>query len=268
MPFTFTFAHPAAVLPLFRGRLVAGALVAGSMAPDVAYFVPMPSWAGEGMSTLTHSVAGIATVDLVIGLVLYGLWRWAVRCPTLALLPEPWRGAATRETDAAPDPRHAAAWSYLGISVVIGVTTHLLLDLVTHESGPDQLVGPVVGGGGYRWGWLQVLLSIVGLAVLAWWCCRWLDAVAPARQPRPAPGASWALGALAAGALAGGAWRLLHHDPVPDALGWLSTALVGAVVGAEVVGSSSSVSGRVRTAVERRSGPGGPDSRPHPCVAP
>ena len=35
----FTLAHPAAILPITRGRLIPSALVMGSMAPDVPYYV-------------------------------------------------------------------------------------------------------------------------------------------------------------------------------------------------------------------------------------
>jgi len=35
----FTLAHPAAVLPLFRGPLVPAALVVGAVAPDLPYFL-------------------------------------------------------------------------------------------------------------------------------------------------------------------------------------------------------------------------------------
>ena len=70
----FTPAHVAAVLPLVgKGRpkwAVPSALVIGSMVPDLLYFVPIRS-----DRTLSHSLTGIVTFDLALGLLCVALWR-------------------------------------------------------------------------------------------------------------------------------------------------------------------------------------------------
>ena len=72
----FTPAHVAAVLPVVgreRPRwVVPCALVIGSMVPDVLYFVPIGDY-----RAVSHSLRGLVTLDLLLGLVLAGLWRIA-----------------------------------------------------------------------------------------------------------------------------------------------------------------------------------------------
>ncbi|GAA0250852.1 hypothetical protein GCM10010492_58880 [Saccharothrix mutabilis subsp. mutabilis] len=79
----FTFAHPAAVLPL-RRRLWSPGPVTGSVAPDLAYHLPVP-----GGADLTHSVLGVVGVDLLLGLALLA------RDPRRAG-PGPWRPSPVR----------------------------------------------------------------------------------------------------------------------------------------------------------------------------
>jgi hypothetical protein len=230
----FTFAHPAAMLPLARGRLVAGALVAGTLAPDVPYYLPLPSWPGTTAGAETHTVLGLVTLDLVIGVILYAAWRWAVRPAALTLLPEPWRRAADDQTEAQPDLRRVSGWAAVAVSVVVGAVTHLLLDSLTHEYGPGGMIAASVNAGGYRWWWLQVAFSVIGLALLAWWLWRWAGSVAPVRGLRPAASAWWSVAVVAASTLAGAVTRLARDDPALPAYDRFTSALVGAVIGAEI----------------------------------
>ncbi|MFJ2778051.1 MULTISPECIES: DUF4184 family protein [unclassified Kitasatospora] len=67
----FTLSHPAAVLPLLRvagerGPLVASALVAGSMAPDVPFFAESLFPGVYGRGRLTHRWWAVPTVDVAI----------------------------------------------------------------------------------------------------------------------------------------------------------------------------------------------------------
>jgi hypothetical protein len=64
----FTPSHVAAVLPFARTPLVPSALVIGSMGPDLFYYVPLPI-----ERSFTHSLTGVFTVDLVLGVVLFAL---------------------------------------------------------------------------------------------------------------------------------------------------------------------------------------------------
>ena len=89
----FTFAHPAAAVPLRRwlGRAgVLSALVIGSMAPDLTYFVPF----GVDRAS-THSLTGVLWFCLPLGVVTYYIFNFLVRPVMYVLLPPTWRDRLT-----------------------------------------------------------------------------------------------------------------------------------------------------------------------------
>ena len=159
----FTPAHVAAVLPL-RGRLGLpfAALAAGSMSPDLLYFLPfsLPRAA-------THSVWSIPTWDLLFGMAMWLAWSWAV--PALhdmapAIIRRRWQPYIDTH------PR----WWIIPLAVMIGAAIHVLLDSFTHTGYPGSSfailsatypspVGPLAG---YRW--LQYSTGAVGLAIVLW----------------------------------------------------------------------------------------------------
>src|SRR4051812_20559570 len=90
----FTLAHPAAILPLLRHPFVPAALVAGSMAPDLPYFLRAAgitsTRAGDWHepflnATHTHSLSGLPT-NLLYAVALVAAYSMA-RAPITALLP-------------------------------------------------------------------------------------------------------------------------------------------------------------------------------------
>ena len=124
----FTLAHPAAVLPLRRFLWFPG-LVAGAMAPDVGYYVPVLP---------THDVLGgslAAVVLLLVGRLLLP--------SAMALAPEFVRTRVSRP-GAFRRPLVGA------LSIVVGVLTHLLWDAFTQTDGWFV----------QQWDWLTV--SVVG----------------------------------------------------------------------------------------------------------
>ncbi len=80
----FTVSHVAAVLPVVgrSGRLPAAALVIGSMAPDYPWFLTRGRTAG-----FSHSLLGVVTVDLAVGLLAVVLWRRWAQAPVRDLVP-------------------------------------------------------------------------------------------------------------------------------------------------------------------------------------
>jgi len=123
-----TFAHPAAVLPLRRVLWLPG-LVAGSVVPDMAYYLPLPAALGS-----THSVAGLVGIDLLLGVALLSV-GYAALAPVLALCPAPWRCRVGRpELTAIGRPRPRAA-ALAVVSIVVGAATHLIWDAFTHTDG-------------------------------------------------------------------------------------------------------------------------------------
>lgn len=177
VPVPFTLAHPAAVLPLLRRPLVPAALVAGSLSPDVPYFLPLPRSAGSWYepfvnATTTHAWPGALTVAVPTAGLLLAAW-WVVRPPLRAL------ATAGDPRVAPPEGGWRTAW-WVVVSLVLGVATHVAWDSFTHGEGAvvqhvAWLREPVVGGvsGGRL---LQHLSTALGLAVLAWWAGRRLAA--------------------------------------------------------------------------------------------
>ncbi len=132
----FTPSHVAAILPFVRTPLAPAALAIGAMAPDLPYFLPV-----FADRDLTHSLLGVPTIDLLVGGLAFVLWLAVLRAPVLDYSPR-W----LRER---MDPQ--ARWRVRGpvISVLLavaaielGILTHLLLDLVTHEGGWIETVAP------------------------------------------------------------------------------------------------------------------------------
>lgn len=132
----FTPSHVVAILPLVRTPLAPAALAIGAMTPDLPYFLPL--WADRN---LTHSLLGLATIDLLVGLVTFALWLLVLRAPTLDYSPAWLRERMTAE------PRWRVRGPVVsGLLVVaaleLGVLTHLALDSFTHEGGFLATIAP------------------------------------------------------------------------------------------------------------------------------
>jgi hypothetical protein len=157
----FTLAHPAAVLPLLRHPFVPAALVAGSMAPDLPYFLRAAgitsTTAGDWYEPLlnathTHSLSGLP-IDLLYAVALVAAY-WMVRAPITALLPP---GLAIPKPPRSTKAQYAA---WLVLSALIGIGTHLLWDALTDtDLLPAQRL-------------LQYASTAFGLAVVSWYLWR------------------------------------------------------------------------------------------------
>ncbi|MFC9329811.1 DUF4184 family protein [Kitasatospora sp. NPDC057015] len=219
----FTLSHVAAALPFLdgtraRGPLVASALVAGSMAPDVLFFADslLPGVYGRG--ELTHHWWAVPTADVALAAALVAGWHGLLRGPLVALLPERWAPAAESMTAPGPWRRpgaERAAW--FALSAALGAATHVGWDAFTH-GGRFGVVLPVLNtpvvGGLPLYTVLQYGSSAVALAVLA----RYLVRQARRAEPRPPElrlptgVRRAAVGLLAAATAAGAAHRLAGTD--------------------------------------------------------
>ena len=177
----WTFAHPAAVLPLRRlcpRWLSFPALVVGSLVPDLGYYVP-----GADFLMDSHTVAGIIVNGLPWGLLILGLLCW-LRAPLVHLLPQPHRRAMAPLIQT---PVHITPTLFikLALSVLIGAATHVAWDACTHLRGGlvahvAWLQAPVFQ---YRWfvvpvyQVLQHLSTLLGVSVLICSYGRWLRRV-------------------------------------------------------------------------------------------
>ncbi|MFJ4622767.1 DUF4184 family protein [Streptomyces sp. NPDC088812] len=148
----FTLSHAAAVLPALRadgtgrGPLVPAVLVAGSFAPDMTYYAASVAPGAMEFGDVTHSFAGVFTVDVLVAWALVGLWL-LVREPLVALLP---RARQTRPATlarcGAPRARvrpPTLLWWY--VSAVLGALTHVVWDAFTHLDRWGMRLFPVLG---------------------------------------------------------------------------------------------------------------------------
>lgn len=225
----FTGSHPAAVLPLMRwtrGRvaLVPAALVIGSMAPDLPYYMPSPFGSGT-----THGlVTGVLGADLALGFVVLAVWE-ALLAPAGVLLAP----AAVRRrlpADAGSGlrrfVRRPRALLMTLVSLAVGAATHVVWDAFTHDGlwGAEHVGWLAAQHGRYTGAqWAQVGCSALGLVVISVRLLRWWLRTPPrtaepvAARGRRLPGlrlraaaAAVVLGAAAAGALHDGVVALVN----------------------------------------------------------
>lgn len=176
----FTISHAVAVLPFIalarRQRLVPAALVIGSWIPDLPYFVPP-----HRGSDWSHSASGPFTIDLLLGLAVFALWRVVLQQPLADLAPR-WIG------DRLPPSRGLEPKRVLWVvmSLILGAVTHVVWDTFTHRRrwGTTQFEAlTTVTAGLPLYKWLQFGSGALGLLVLGVWCLLWLRRTQP--QPRP-----------------------------------------------------------------------------------
>ncbi|HTX06461.1 MAG TPA: DUF4184 family protein [Steroidobacteraceae bacterium] len=177
----FTLAHPAAVLPLRRVRLLRTVpLIIGAVMPDVPYYLP---WRiARHIPPVTHTLLGTFTFDLPAGLLML-LVVWLLRVPLAA----PPGGRASAKCLAAIERfgSRPLNWVLAPLSIVVGTWTHIAWDSFTHADGwmvlrVSALSAPVsfLGYTGELCHVLQYVSSVFGLVVLAIWF---------ALLPTPAP---------------------------------------------------------------------------------
>jgi uncharacterized protein DUF4184 len=126
----FTLSHPAAIIPFSRSRLfVFSALITGSMAPDFLYFIPENSWKHFG-----HTMPGIILVCIPCSLVFLWVFHNFLKCPVLDLLPE----CLQKRVFPYMTKFHfrpGIHFMKIIISILIGITTHIIWDSMTHPYG-------------------------------------------------------------------------------------------------------------------------------------
>lgn len=219
----FTPAHAAAALPFRRVRLPVAAVVIGSMAPDLVYFLrTIPR------GRIGHTLPGVFLVDLPGSLILFWIWRTYLRPATLATILSPEDGVAAL---------HSRRWGLrecgeAALACLVGIGTHLLWDSFTHRRMwpyhhiaflRSMVVVPGVGPV-FVYDVLQMASSVVGLAILAiWGYLRWRRGVRDERMHLPV---AWRWGVVAA-ILVGAGVALLRA--------WLGTRHIADRQGAQLL---------------------------------
>jgi hypothetical protein len=214
----FTLSHVAAVLPLYRpltrARIFTAAVI-GSMVPDFGLLAP------DALSRVqTHSLTGLITFSLPVGLLAYWLTLLLIRPAVIEVLPD--RASTRLGAQPASSIRDARVWVWAGAAIVLGAITHLVWDAFTHENARGVRMfpalrdyGPEMGGHAlHLYRWLQYGSSLAGLAALAGAVAMWLwHAPAPAvpllRRLAPIERALW-LCLYALVPIAAMAWQIIH----------------------------------------------------------
>jgi hypothetical protein len=174
----WTFAHPAAVIPLRRLCPIEfnfAALFIGALTPDAGYYVGL-----FGLAGYAHTLPGSFAVCLPIGLFLLACF-YLLRRPVWHLLPEPHR-ALLMPLAMRPAPAGTRGIIRVVLSVLVGAWSHSAWDSVTHGSGWVVTEYPVLREIVIAFGdshlplysVLQHLSTFVGVAVLLATYYRWL----------------------------------------------------------------------------------------------
>ncbi|TKJ34226.1 DUF4184 family protein [Blastococcus sp. CCUG 61487] len=196
----FTLVHPAAVLPLLRTPLVPSALVAGSVAPDLPYYVSLRWTGGDLTLTRTHEAASLLWLSPLLGLALLTVWHLLLARPLRALLPP---AAAARLP--APSPWTAARVAWVVPAVVVGAATHLAWDALGSAVGHGWASRVDLAGG------------VVGGAILLGWLAHRWSTMAPRALPEgtvlSGPARRAVLAGLALVAVGGGAVQAVRLLP-------------------------------------------------------
>ena len=174
----WTFAHPAAVLPLrrvFPRRLSFCALVVGSMTPDFGFYV-----GSFAIARKAHTLWGLLIICLPSGLALLAIMR-ALHRPIGGLLPFPHR---QRVLSLPPllSLRSPSVCFWASCALLVGALTHIAWDSFTHQSGYFVLQWPIlqdktffIGKEGFElYEVLQDVSSVLGAAIVFFVYRRWV----------------------------------------------------------------------------------------------
>src|SRR5512146_1608850 len=210
----FTLAHPAAVLPLRRARLMRTVpLIIGATTPDLPYFLPFRI--AKHIPQETHTLLGTVTLDLPFGILLL-IFVWLLRGPLAAPL-----GPASQAKCFGALERFGSQplnWLLAPLSLLIGAWTHLAWDSFTHPDGwlvlrVSALSAPVSLSSytGQLCHVLQYVSSLVGLAVLAIWFVLLPSPAPEAPNGERSAGGPLLLAVLFGAAAAAGGFETVEH---------------------------------------------------------
>ncbi|KQZ22370.1 DUF4184 family protein [Microbacterium sp. Root553] len=183
----FTPSHAVVALPFVRTPLVPAAIAIGAMTPDLPLFLR-----GVGLRySFTHTFENVLWTALV-AFVLFLLWRVVLRpavgeLSPLALarrLPAEWQqvGVSAAGSAVGIGASRRAYPVLLAVSLILGVLSHIVWDLFTHEGRWGVETFPALG---MMWGpltgfkWLQHGSSVTGLVILGVWAWRRLRDTEP-----------------------------------------------------------------------------------------
>jgi hypothetical protein len=152
--------------------------VIGSIAPDLAYFLPL----GVGGS-YTHTLEGVLLFCLPAGVAAWAIFRLLLGSFLLALLPRFVCGRLPHQ----PPEWSARLLAAVAVSVLVGSATHVVWDSFTHSTGFVVRLMPVMSTPMHLFEWyqprlftaLQHVSTLGGLTILLGLTVRWFHGTAP-----------------------------------------------------------------------------------------
>ncbi|MDR2409523.1 MAG: DUF4184 family protein [Bacteroidales bacterium] len=173
---SFTFSHPAIVLPFKNWKLFSmTGLVVGSMIPDFEFFIRMRMYG----NAFGHTLVGLFCFDLPLGILAAFIFHNIVRDSLLRNLPYFLKARLYRFTMFNWNEYFHCNKLKVIISILLGAVSHLFWDNLTHGYGFFVQYIPVLT---YRimigiidmpvYWFLQYFSSALGLVSIAWvvWC--------------------------------------------------------------------------------------------------
>jgi len=180
----FTLSHAAAALPFRKFKPVWPALVVGTFAPDLQYFIWISDEDRSG-----HHFPQAVFFTLPFALLVLWVFEWWVKGPVIELLPS---GLQRRLQDKI-EPLSSNGWGRFGSIVLwtaVGIATHVIWDQFTHFHTwmgahlgllhymvpvpfHDRVALPKV---------LQHVSTILGVLIVVAWCASWYRRTTPVPQ--------------------------------------------------------------------------------------
>ncbi|MFY8091829.1 MAG: DUF4184 family protein [Chitinophagaceae bacterium] len=165
----FTFAHPAIILPLSKNKkLPLSALIIGSLIPDFEFYFQL-----REVEQIGHDTIGIILFDIPAGFLMLFIYHHYIRIYLRTILPDVvLYKCNTLVYNFKSNQKNLFSLNNL-LALLIGITSHLFLDLFTHHYSFLITYVPqlkeTIGFFNYSMPLFQVnqiLLSIVGLFIV------------------------------------------------------------------------------------------------------
>ncbi len=182
----FTLSHAAAALPFRKLKPVWPALVIGTFAPDLQYFIQLTDEDRSG-----HHYPDVLLFTVPVALLVLWLFEWVVKGPTVELLP----GAIQRRLHDKTAPLSFWGWKQFGrivFWIAVGTLTHLVWDQFTHSYTRTAEFLPLlkthITFPYWRHttvaGLMQDASTILGFLALCIWCMAWYRRTSPSPAAR------------------------------------------------------------------------------------
>lgn len=232
----FTLSHAAASLPFRRFKPVWPALVVGTFAPDLQYFIQLSDENRSG-----HHYPDVLLFTLPVAALALWLFECVVKAPAIGLLPSGWE----RRLQDKIAPLSFKGWRQVGrivFWIAVGTATHLVWDQFTHSYSRMSVWWPLLKQNiVLPWsqdrfstvaGMLQDMSTVLGLFALCLWCAAWYRHTPPAPKiltPSLPPLAKLCIVVIIA-LVAVAAGYLLAYFNLADHVGPMSDSTRGAIV--------------------------------------